>query len=246
MKRSKNSGMQKNQLKSNSSLFLQLGILLALVIVYITFELKFTKTIFNLPDKTVSSEEPNAFVFPPFEVEKPVNSKEIIKQKVPKLLDDFIIDNTDTKTKEDEFIIIKPQPNINYDSIFGEVPDINTDEIDEVIIFRKVEIAPRYPGCKEKSEKEYKKCFNAKIKKFVAKKFNTNIETNLSGKQRVNVQFEVDKYGDIINIKARASHKRIEKEAIKVIKKLPKMEPGKQRNRPVGVKYNLPIILHIE
>jgi len=73
-----------------------------------------------------------------------------------------------------------------------------------------------------------------------------NIDINLSGKQKIFVLFKIDKNGDIVNIEARAPHKRLELEAIKAVKKLPKMEPGKQRTRPVGVKYVLPITLHLE
>ncbi|WP_457610622.1 energy transducer TonB, partial [Lutibacter sp.] len=41
-------------------------------------------------------------------------------------------------------------------------------------------------------------------------------------------------------------HKRLQAEAIRVIKLLPKMIPGKQRGRPVGVKYSLPIAFKVE
>jgi len=243
MKNTKKSPMRKNQLNSNSNLFLQLGILLALVLVYTAFELKFVKTVFNLPDKTVFTDEPAIFVFPPFEVEKQESPKE--KLKTTKLLDDFIIDNSDSKTEED-IIVIKPEPTINYDSIFGEVPIIEEIIKDETFPFVLVEQAPRYPGCKEKTEEAYKKCFNEKLRKFVAKKFNPNLDTNLSGKQKIYVLFKIDKNGDIVDIEARASNKRLEIEAIKVVKKLPKMEPGKQRTRAVSVKYVLPISLHLE
>jgi len=45
------------------------------------------------------------------------------------------------------------------------------------------------------------------------------------------MQFEIDKNGNIVNIKARAAHRRLEKEAKRVLLKLPQMEPAKQRNR---------------
>ena len=245
MKNTKKNLMRKNQLNSNSTLFLQLGILLALVLVYTAFELKFVKTVFNLPDKTVSTDEPDTFVFPPFEVEKPESPKEKLKQKTIKLLDDFIIDDTDSKAEE-SIIVIKPEPTINYDSIFGEVPIIDEVIEDDTFLFVSVEQAPRYPGCKEKSEEAYKKCFSEKLRKFVAKKFNSNLNTNLSGKQKIHVFFKIDKNGNIVDIEARAPHKRLEIEAVKVVKKLPKMEPGKQRTRTVGVKYVLPISLYLE
>jgi len=45
---------------------------------------------------------------------------------------------------------------------------------------------------------------------------------------------------------ARGPHARLEKEAIRVVELLPDMTPGKQRGRPVGVKYTLPITLVVE
>lgn len=168
--------MRKNQLNSNSTLFLQLGILLALVLVYSAFELKFTKTIFNLPDKSVLTDEADVFVFPPFEIEKQKTPKGVIKQKLPKLLTEIkLIDDDETPSKEN---VLKYEPGapINFDSIFSNVPIIDEEIKDETFPFVSVEQAPRFPGCKEKSEEAYKKCFNEKIKKFVAKKFNTNLD----------------------------------------------------------------------
>ncbi len=246
MKNSKKSPMRKNQLKSNSFLFLQLGILLALVIVYSAFELKFSKKNFNLPDKTILTDETDIFVFPQFEIEKTSIPKEKSVNKLPKLLTEFEIDKTNDSSPQVDFTKNKPQPPIDFDSIFSDVPLIDDTLEDEIIPFIIIEQSPRYPGCKGPSEDEFKKCFNEKIKKFVAKKYNSNINLNLSGKQRINVQFEIDKNGDIVNIKARAAHKRLEKEAIKVVSKLPKMEPGKQRRISVRVKYTLPIILYFK
>lgn len=246
MNNSKKNPIRKNQLNSNSNLFLQLGIILALILVYSALELKFSKTVFNLPNKTVSLDEPPVFVFPPIEIEKTESPKDKIKKKLPELLTDFIIDETNDKSPQKSFITKEPPSLIDFDSIFASIPVIDDSPKDEPVPFILVEQAPRYPGCKGKSEKEFKNCFNEKIKKFVAKKFNKNIDINLSGKQRIDVQFEIDKNGDIINIKARATHKRLEKEAIKAVSKLPKMEPGKQRDRNVGVKYTLPISLYLE
>jgi periplasmic protein TonB len=244
MKNSKKSPMRENQLKLNSFLFLQLGIILSLIIVYSAFDLKFSKKTFNLPYNTILSDEPYVFVFPQFEIEKKSIPKEKTVNKLPKLLTEFEIDKTDDKSPKEVFIINKSQPPIDFDSIFSDVPLIDDLPKDETIPFILVEQSPRYPGCKGPSEDEFKKCFNEKIKKFITKKYNSNLDVNLSGKQKINVQFEIDKNGDIVNIKARAAHKRLEKEAIKVVSKLPKMEPGKQRNTAVGVKYILPISLY--
>jgi len=245
MKNSKKDLFGKNQLKSNSTLFLQLGILLALVFVYGMFELKFSNTVFDLPDKTVASDDLSIYVYPPVHIEKSNLPVDKIQNKLPKLLTKVIIDNRDIDKPSQDFLLKKPQKSINYDSIFDNLPLIDEDSKEESVPFVLVEQAPRYPGCKGKTEADYKKCFNDKVKRFISKKFNSNIDIDLSGKQKIYVLFEIDKYGDIININAKAPHKRLEKEAINVVNKLPKMEPGKQRNRNVGVKYVLPIVFEM-
>jgi protein TonB len=58
--------------------------------------------------------------------------------------------------------------------------------------------------------------------------------------------FKIDRHGNIANIKARAPHKKLKEEAIRVIKLLPKMIPGKQRGKAVGVSYGLPIVFKVE
>ena len=57
------------------------------------------------------------------------------------------------------------------------------------------------------------------------------------------IKFKIDKNGNISNARARGPHKRLEKEAIRVVNLLPKMTPGKQRGRAVSVSYTLPITL---
>ncbi len=87
-----------------------------------------------------------------------------------------------------------------------------------------------------------------KFKKFVQKKFNTDLagDLGLEGRQRISVQFKIDKNGNVVNVRARAPHPKLEQEAVKVVKALPKMIPGKQRGKAVGVLYSLPILFQVE
>ena len=87
-----------------------------------------------------------------------------------------------------------------------------------------------------------------KIQKFVQKKFNTELagDLGLEGRQRISVQFKIDKNGNVVNVRARAPHPKLQEEAIKVVKSLPKMIPGKQRGQAVGVLYSLPILFQVE
>ena len=63
---------------------------------------------------------------------------------------------------------------------------------------------------------------------------------------RVYVRFVIDKNGDIIQIQTRGPDKNLEKEAQRIIGKLPKMIPGKQRGRPVRVPFSIPITFRLQ
>ena len=66
-------------------------------------------------------------------------------------------------------------------------------------------------------------------------------EDNIQG--RVQVQFVIDKQGNVTDVRVRGPKggELLEKEAERIISKLPKFIPGKQRNQPVKVRYAQPI-----
>jgi len=128
-----------------------------------------------------------------------------------------------------------------------EVEDIEIDtevEVDEVIevfeveeevveeeVFTIVENMPEFPG----GQKKLFEYLGKNIKFPPAAKAN-----GISG--RVFVNFTVGKDGKIKNIKIlRGVHDLLDKEAIRVVKAMPKWKPGKQRGKAVSVSYNLPI-----
>jgi protein TonB len=108
--------------------------------------------------------------------------------------------------------------------------------------FAVIENVPVFPGCEKGNNDAKKKCMSEQIAKFVNKKFNTDLASDLglSGRQRINVIFKIDKTGNIVGIRARAPHPGLEREATRVIGLLPKMKPGKQRGKAVTVPYSLP------
>ncbi|MFK5983006.1 MAG: energy transducer TonB [Flavobacteriaceae bacterium] len=129
-----------------------------------------------------------------------------------------------------------------------EIEEAVDDEIVDVP-FAVIENVPIYPGCeKKKNNADKKKCMSEKIQKFVQKKFNTELagDLGLEGRQRISVQFKIDNKGNVVGVRARAPHPKLEQEAVKVVKALPKMIPGKQRGKAVGVLYSLPILFQVE
>jgi len=119
----------------------------------------------------------------------------------------------------------------------------------EDVPFAIIENPPIYPGCEGKPKSQQKKCLSSSITKLVNKKFNVDLAADLGltpGRKRIFVMFKIDRHGKVVDIRARAPHKRLEKEAIRVISLIPRMTPGKQRGRAVGVKYSLPIVFNVE
>jgi protein TonB len=140
----------------------------------------------------------------------------------------------------------------NQEEKIADVEDIVVEEApdeDIEVPFAVIENVPVFPGCEnEKGNNAKKKCMSDKISQFVNKKFNTELasELGLSGKQRISVIFKIDKNGNITNVRARAPHPGLEKEAVRVIGLLPKMQPGKQRGKAVTVPYSLPILFQVQ
>lgn len=115
--------------------------------------------------------------------------------------------------------------------------------------FAVIEEVPIYSGCESFEENtDRKACMSDKISKHVAENFNTKIakEAGLKGKQRIMVIFKIDKDGLVTGVRARAVHPELEKEAIRVVKSLPKMTPGKQKGGTVIVPYSLPIVFEVK
>ncbi|WP_455601480.1 TonB family protein [Bacteroides rodentium] len=64
---------------------------------------------------------------------------------------------------------------------------------------------------------------------------------------RVTVQFVVDKDGSVKEPKViRSVDKDMDAEAIRLIKAMPKWEPGKQKGQPVAVKFTVPVVFKLE
>ncbi len=142
---------------------------------------------------------------------------------------------------------------LNQNAEIAEIDEIEEVEVDEEVIadvpFAVIEDVPIYPGCENEPNNSAKKeCMSKKVEKFVVGKFDTGLagELGLEGRQRISVQFKINKNGDVVDVRARAPHPKLEEEAIKVVGSLPKMIPGKQRGKPVGVLYALPIIFQVE
>lgn len=126
-----------------------------------------------------------------------------------------------------------------------------SQEIDatKVIKFSIVEEIPITQDCKLKWEKEkLKKCVVNSINMHVNKKFNVGLaaEIGLSGRIKVTNTFIINTDGNIIDIRVSSPNDRLNEEAIRVLKLLPRMTPGKQNGKLVQVEYEFPIIFNVQ
>ena len=124
---------------------------------------------------------------------------------------------------------------INYSTKYGVPRDFRENTRSEAKPksepYRSVEQMPRFPG----GEAALMKYIQAQIK-YPPKAAKEGIEG------RVVVQFVVEKTGDVGEVKVlRSIEKNIDREAIRVIKLLPKFTPGRQNGQAVAVWYTLPV-----
>ncbi len=232
----------KANLENHSKQFMLLGLAVALLLIYVGIEWKtFDRTIEDLGISNMAAEEEiDIPITERIQEVKPPPPPPPAPEKIEIVEDEAEIIETvleTTETEESEAIEITEIEEV-----------IEDEEMDEDVPFAIIEEVPIYPGCKGTNAQK-KKCLQDKIQKLVSKNFNTGLANDLGlspGRKKVYVQFKIDKKGNIVDIRARGPHKRLEKEAVRVVGKIPKMTPGKQRNRPVGVKYTLPITLVVE
>ena len=106
------------------------------------------------------------------------------------------------------------------------------EEEEEEVIFIVVEKMPEFPG----GQQALFKYLSENVKYPVIAQ-----ENGIQG--RVICQFTVNKDGSIVDVEVVRSggDPSLDKEAVRVIKSMPKWKPGKQRGKAVRVKYTVPV-----
>ena len=202
-------------LESKRGLFLQIGLVIALLIVLAAFEYKsYEKVEYNLGSLNLDDLEEEIIPItkqelkPPPPPPPPPEVIEIVEDEV-EIENEIEIE--DTESDEDEAI---------------EIIEEDDDEV-----FMVVERMPEFPGGDLGLMKYIQK--NIKYPP-IAKEY------NITGK--VYVQFIVEKDGSVTNVKVvRGVDKNLDAEAVRVVKSLPKYKPGKQRGKAVRVMFTIPI-----
>ena len=243
-------------LSKNSLVYFQIGLITMLFASYQALEWKFvdrkitlTQELFIETDYDLESDVPITMVtkLPPPPLPTSVSTPPPVVQDVFDVVEDTadieeaVISSTESSqdqviTTNEKFVAV------------SDIGDVEEEEIIENIPFTVIENVPLYPGCeKVKGNNARKLCTSNKIRDFVNKKFNSGLgaQLGLSGVHKVYVSFKIDTKGHVTDILTRGAHPKLEKEAERVLKLIPKMTPGTQRKKPVTVLYSLPIIFEV-
>lgn len=203
--------------------------------------------IYDVPDEEIEEEE-EIFV-PQEEPEEIIAPEEVANsQQVTDLLivQDEEID--ESKQVKDTEKVLENEAAIGSVDVTEGVNDLNKTIITEQVIeepkvvdeqpmsIAMVEQKPEFPGGE------------AAMYKWLSDNIVYPSAASEEGVQgRVVVEFVVDRDGSITNVKVvRQRHPALDKEALRVIKAMPKWIPGRNNGQPVKVTYTLPVTFKLQ
>lgn len=220
---------EKASLENKRLLFIEIGCIVALAVVYFGFEYKTARTQTVMLEDTaeafiIEDNVPITQEMPPPPPKMPV----IALSDVIDIVDDEIIIEDDLFLEEEDFSLAVE---------IREYVEIIEDEIEEEPIpFALVEEKPKFNG---KDANEFSKWVNQRlVYPEIAK------ENGVQG--RITMMFTVKTDGTVADVRvARGVDPALDREAIRVISSSPKWTPGKQRDRAVPVTYTFPVIFRL-
>ena len=98
-----------------------------------------------------------------------------------------------------------------------------------------------FRDCEGVTLEAQKKCVSSQTLSYINQNFDTKIASKLGlkGEQRVYVIFNVNEEGFITDVRSRAPHLELEKEAVRLINTIHKLKPAKVEGDAVSVKYSI-------
>jgi protein TonB len=223
-------------INKRSGVYFAIGLVIVMLLSYMALEWKTYEKPntyaheLSKPDDIIDEEHIEKFT-----VEKP-KIKQVLPQEIEIIEDDPEVIETEIQSSE-----------ANPDTEVLAVEDIEVIEadIEPEVSWVTIEEVPVFPGCE--NEKDKRACFGEMIQKHIGNVFRyPEQEQELGIQGRVNVMFDIKKDGTIGNIRMRGPNDNLENEAARIIGKLPKMTPGKQRERNVKVSFAIPITFKLQ
>ncbi|MFY7670450.1 energy transducer TonB [Tenacibaculum sp. MEBiC06402] len=241
----------RKQLENFSNIFMQLGLVLVLFVVFVTLEHQTEKESEKYSYQFPKHDDNTTYTISSFtKVPKRVEVKQVERKVIVKT-----VPLIKFKSVKDTPKAMVNEPNItvpdNAPVIKAVVPVVvkKDTEPSGPVSMNSVQKAPVFKGCEGLSEVENRKCFESRMKQLVLRNFNTELANELglrSGKKRIMTQFVIDKNGYVTDVQIRAPHPKLKKEAGRILGKIPKLTPGVQNDKTVKVRYTLPISFMVE
>ncbi|NDV63798.1 energy transducer TonB [Bacteroides sp. 224] len=221
------------QLENKRGTWLLMGIIVVLAFLFVAFEwAQYDKEI-NYEARVVDpifTGDMIPITFPTITPPPPPPASTVIADIIEVVTNDVEVSETEVPDSEDN------NNPVMIDYTPGDFTGGEASEVEEVEIFTVVEAMPEFPGG-DAALLAYMKN-NMKYPSIPQ-------EQGIQG--RVIIQFIVDKDGTITDpTVVRGVDPYLDKEAMRVIKGMPKWTPGMQRKVPVRVKYTLPVTFRLQ
>ena len=222
---------EKANLENKKLLFLELGLIISLGIVWFAFEWTSKETNVSILEDTAEVVLEEEIIPITQETPPPPPSA----PKIPVLSDQIDIVDDEIEVNDDLFMNLEDDANMGVEIMeYVEVEEEVVEE--EAIPFQLVEEKPSFQGG---DANQFSKWVNSRLEyPEIAK------ENGVQG--RVTLQFTVEKDGSVTKVKVlRGVDPSLDKEAVRVVSQSPKWKPGKQRDRAVPVTYTFPVIFQL-
>jgi protein TonB len=246
--------------KHNGKIYFQLGLLASLIAVYFIIELEtpaseieaferreiidisekpFTHdfTVEKEPQKEIAKAEPKP---------EPIPRKPFVDTFKPIVNTEPEPENTETTSPDDALDKDLIKPETTAASPTNTILPIKKDLYDG----NELDDLPTFKACTGLKGDAQKACFNEQMKKYLQRNLRYPERAKENNKQgSVLVEFIINTNGSISGVKpanaARFHDKDLENEAIRVISKLPNLQPGKVKGESVNVRYRIPITFRL-
>ena len=212
----------KANLENKRFIFFETGLAVALLITFFAFEWKVDV---RFVDDFIPIED-----FQAEEIVVPITTPKVKLPPPPKVITDFIsiVDNNEAQDPDLEIIDVDVNEQTEYKIV--DIEETAEGEYGDEI-FVNAEFMPEFPG----GQRALFKWLSRNVKYPVIAQ-----ENSIEGS--VFIGFVVDKDGSITNVKViKSVDPSLDKEAVRVVKAMPKWKPGRQRNKNVRVSYTVPI-----
>lgn len=228
----------KADLERGKGLSLLLGLLVALSVVFVGLEWRSAVTQAQAQEKAFNPQDVEDVmnIEDQQKPDEPEPEPEQAQQTEVQLPDELKIVGNDKEVIKPSFVSVDqdkplPPPNIPLGT-----KNVQVDEEVDQAIFEVVEEQPEFPGGMEA------------LLKYLAKNINypeSAVDNGIQGK--VMVRFVVERDGSVSAVETYKSvDPALDKEAVRVVKTLPKWKPGRQQGKAVRTRYIVPVVFRLQ